>query len=173
MPAAKPRKTKTRASRARPERPRVARRKGSSPFKWENYRHPDRFGEAMGFRVVRFDERRREAEIGVTLSEAHLSQAGRVHGGVMSALFDHTFGAAVFCTLGPRDFCSTVELKVNYFAPLNRSDRLRCIGRVVFRGKRLCVVHGFLWREGSSEPVAMATGTFNVVVAPADPAKRT
>ena len=66
----------------------------------------------------------------------------------------------------PDDFCSTVELKVNYFRPLLPGDKLSSTAEVVFRGKRLCVVHARLYRRREHEPVAMATATFNVVAAP-------
>ena len=69
----------------------------------------------------------------------------------------------MFTTLGPDDFCSTVELKVNYFRPIELGDRLRARTEVVFRGNRLCVVYGFLYRQGEKKPVAMATSTYNVV----------
>jgi acyl-CoA thioesterase len=129
----------------------------------KNYRLPDKYGEWLGYRVYRIDRKKREAHVELNLRDDHLSPAGRIHGGVISGFFDFACGAAVFATLGPEDFCSTVELKVNYFCPLNAGDRLLCRARAVFRGKRLCVVHAYLYRRGQKDPVAMATATFNVV----------
>jgi uncharacterized protein (TIGR00369 family) len=95
-----------------------------------------------------------------------------VHGGVVSAFFDNTFGAATFTTLGPKDFCSTVELKVNYLKPVLLGDVLTCKCEVVYRGKRLCVLQGFIYGMGkgrtpsdAKKPVAMATATFNIISA--------
>lgn len=129
----------------------------------ENYTHPDWFGSWLGYRITRYDRKKHESECELLLRKDHLSPAGRIHGGVISAFFDHAAGAAVFSTLKPKDFCSTVELKVNYFRPLDAGDHLKVHMRVVFRGKRTCVVHGFLYRQGEKSPVAMATATFNVV----------
>jgi uncharacterized protein (TIGR00369 family) len=133
-------------------------------FGLKNYRFRDRFGEWLGYRVTRTDRKRRVAEVRLTIREDHLSPAGRVHGGVVSAFFDFACGAAVFTTMSPHDFCSTVELKVNYLKPIDLGDKMRALSRVVFRGKKLCVVHAFLYCSGNKQPVAMATATFNVVV---------
>lgn len=129
----------------------------------KNYRLPDKYGSWLGYRVIECNTKKFEAKLGLTIREDHLSPAGRVHGGVISGFFDFACGAAVFSTMGPHDFCSTVELKVNYFAPLDQGDDLVCDSRVVFRGKRLCVVHALLYRNQEKTPVAMATGTFNIV----------
>src|SRR6476660_9427631 len=86
-------------------------------FKLENYNYPDRFGQLVGYRVTHVDKKKHSATTELRVGEHHLSPAGRVHGGVVSAFFDFTCGAAVFSTLGPKDFCSTVELKVNYLQP--------------------------------------------------------
>jgi uncharacterized protein (TIGR00369 family) len=129
----------------------------------QNYMHPDQFGEMLGYRVSKLDRKKFKAEAVLKIREDHLSPAIRVHGGVISAFFDFTFGAAVFTTLGPQDFCSTVELKVNYLRPLVLGDSLTCKTEVVYRGKRICVVHGFIYRNKEKEPAAMATATFNII----------
>ena len=137
--------------------------KPGSRFGMNNYKHPDKYGEWLGYRVLSVDRKRFEAKVAITLRDDHLSPAGRVHGGVVSGFFDSACGVAVFSTLGKNDFCSTVELKVNYFRPLFSGDKLTSRARVVFRGKRLCVVHAFLLRGNEKAPIAMATGTFNIV----------
>ena len=139
------------------------RRTTANRFGLRNYDHPDKFGNWLGYRVLRASRASHEAAVALDIREDHLSPAGRVHGGVISAFLDFACGAAVFTTLGPYDFCSTVELKVNYFRPIELGDRLRARTEVVFRGKRLCVVYGFVYRRGERKPVAMATSTYNVV----------
>lgn len=132
----------------------------------KNYQYPDQFGNWMGYRVISMDKEHHAAEVGLTIRKDHLSPANRVHGGVIAALFDFGCGAAVFTMLGPEDFCSTVELKVNYMRPLELGDEIRIQAKVIFKGKRLCVLHGFAYRdlpEADEQPVAMATATFNVV----------
>lgn len=129
----------------------------------KNYRLPDKYGTWLGYQPVRWDRKKAEAVLELKLRDDHLSPAGRIHGGVISGFFDFACGAAVFSTMGPEDFCSTVELKVNYFFPLDSGDHLICRSKVIFRGKRLCVVNALLYRRRQKNPVAMATATFNIV----------
>jgi acyl-CoA thioesterase len=132
----------------------------------ENYRHPDVFGELLGYQVTAVNPKKRTAQTELKIRYEHLSPAGRVHGGVISAFFDFACGAALFPLLAPRDFCSTVELKVNYFRPLELKDHLTAKTQVVFKGKRLSVIHGYIYRKGENDPVAMATATYNIVSPP-------
>jgi uncharacterized protein (TIGR00369 family) len=132
-------------------------------LKFKNYRHPDKYGRLIGYKYDRLNRKKREAFLSLKLGDKHLSTAGRVHGGVISGFFDTALGAAVFSTLEAGDFTSTVELKVNYFKPLEKGDHLRCHARVVFCGRRLRSVQAFLYRGKEKDPVAMASGTFYVV----------
>ena len=127
------------------------------------HRYPDQFGDWLGYRVEKCDRKKHEAVITLRIRNEHLSPAGRVHGGVVSACFDAALGVAVFSTLVKTDRTATVELKVNYFRPVVLGDRLRITTRVVFRGNRLAVAHGFLHLNGEKAPAGMATGTFNIV----------
>jgi uncharacterized protein (TIGR00369 family) len=129
----------------------------------ENYKFPDRFGDWLGYKVISIDPLLHRAEVELRIREDHLSPARRVHGGVVSAFFDMACGAAVFSTMEPRDYCSTVELKVNYLRPIELGDVLLAKTEVVFLGKRLCVLHGYAYRNGEVPPVAMVSATYNVV----------
>ena len=129
----------------------------------ENYQHPDQFGQWLGYKIIQVDKATFSSEVELQIREDHLSPSGRVHGGVISSFFDFALGAAVFSTLGLKDFCSTVELKVNYLRSIELGDLIRAKASVVFRGKRLCVLQGFIYKKGELEPTAMATATFNIV----------
>ncbi len=135
-----------------------------SEMKLKHFTYPDRFGEWLGYQLIKGDRKNLIAEAGLKIREDHLSPAKRVHGGVISAFLDYVCGAAVFLTLRPKDFCSTVELKVNYLLPIELGDQLRATAQIVFRGRRLCVLQSFVYRNGSKQPVAMASATYNVVV---------
>lgn len=128
----------------------------------ENYKHRDKFGEWLGYKVVHVDQVAHTAEVELAIREDHLSPSGRVHGGVISSFFDFSFGAAVFSTLGAKDYCSTVELKVNYLLPIDLNDRLIAKTSVIFRGKRLCVLQGMIYKVNQTGPVALGTATFNI-----------
>ena len=131
-----------------------------SPF--ANYPHPDHFGVLLGYEVKVFDREQREAKIYLKARTEHLSPAKKVHGGVISALLDYACGVATCTTLADDELCSTVEIKVNYFRPVNLGDELEATARVAFRGKKLCGLTALLHRTGDPEPVAMASATFNI-----------
>jgi uncharacterized protein (TIGR00369 family) len=141
----------------------VAKNKKEVGHALENYQFPDRFGDWLGYRVISIDRTHYRAEVELVIREDHLSPAQRVHGGVVSAFFDMACGAAVFGTMEPRDFCSTVEIKVNYLKPIELGDKLLAKAEVVYLGKRLCVLSAYCYRQGEKHPVAMASATYNVV----------
>ncbi len=132
-------------------------------LKFNNYRKPDQFGKLLGYSPANLDFKKKTAVIQLKITKKHLSPAGKVHGGVISALFDSTCGAAVFTTLNPEDFASTVELKVNYFSPLHVGDLLVCKASILNRGNRLCAVQANLTLQNKKKVLAHATGTFYVV----------
>ena len=135
----------------------------SSRFDLKHFHHPDKFGEWLGYKVLKFDRKKQCIEGSLKIRQDHLSPAGRVHGGVVSGFFDFACGAAAFTTMDVDDFCSTVELKVNYFRPIEMGDHLFVQTQVVFRGRKTCVIHGFINKKGEKKPTAMATATFNIV----------
>lgn len=132
-------------------------------FKMDHFQHPDNYGDWIGYRIESLDMEGKKSVTALTTREDHLSPSGKVHGGVVSGFFDFSCGATVFTTLGKGDVCSTVELKVNYLQPISVGAKIEGRTEVVFRGKKICVVHGFLFVDGSEKPSAMVTGTFNVV----------
>jgi acyl-CoA thioesterase len=134
------------------------------PDFFASFTHPDNFGTFIGYETVAFDRTAREARLKLTVQEKHLSPAGKMHGGVISAFLDYSCGVATCTTLEEGDLCSTVELKVNYFRPVHLGDELEAVAKVVFRGKKLCALTAFLHKKGEADPAAMATATFNVVL---------
>lgn len=134
-------------------------------IKLKHYQYPDRFGEWLGYEVAKYDENQGTVETYLKIREDHLSPAGRVHGGVISAFFDFSCGAAVFTTMNPEDLCATIELKVNYLQPISLGHEIRAYTSVVFRGKRSCVVQSHLYKVGEKDASAMATATFHIVPA--------
>ncbi len=135
----------------------------SEQMEMTHFNYPDKFGEWMGYSISSFKKEEYKAETILEIRKDHLSPAGKVHGGVISGFFDFACGAAVFTTLEKGDFCSTVELKVNYLMPINLGDKLVSKTEVVFRGRKICVVHGFIYKNEELQPTAMATATFNVI----------
>jgi acyl-CoA thioesterase len=135
--------------------------KDKLPF--HNYQHPDKFGQWLGYEIIKLDCQKGEAELRLTLRSDHLSLAGRVHGGVVSAFLDFACGSAVFTTMDEKDFASTVDMHVNYFKPLGVGESLKAQAKLIHGGNRLRTAQATLYLDGHAEPVAMATATFYVV----------
>ncbi len=141
----------------------MAKKTLSSQLFLKHFHHPDKYGEWLGYKVLKFNRKTQSIEGSLKIRSDHLSPAGRVHGGVISGFFDFASGVAAFTTMNGNDFCSTVELKVNYFRPIELGDQLIVKAKVVFFGRKICVIHGFIYKNGEKRPTAMATATFNIV----------
>jgi acyl-CoA thioesterase len=88
----------------------------------------------------------------------HMSRANRAHGGVLFTLLDTALGRAVLEHLPEGRGCATVELKINYFRPVQRG-RLRACGRMREMTRRLAYAEGEICNE-EGKVVARASGTF-------------
>jgi len=84
-----------------------------------------------------------------TARQEHQGYAGRVHGGVTSAILDETIGRAIQ-TLDPNIFGVTIELTVKYRKPVPLEEELKVIGRIDKQSNRVF--------EGSGE-VLLSDGT--------------
>ena len=92
------------------------------------------------------------------LEQKHMSRANRVHGGVLFTLLDSALGRSIVNALPEGRGCATVEIKVNYFRPIQS-------GRVTARGflKELTKSLGYAEGEvlnAEGKVLARASGTF-------------
>jgi uncharacterized protein (TIGR00369 family) len=79
-----------------------------------------------------------ESYLEIPVQEKHLQPFGMVHGGVFASLVDAAAFWAVY-TQVPEDIgMTTVELKLNYLAPL-ATGRMIAKGRSIRVGKTLCL----------------------------------
>ena len=88
-----------------------------------------------------------------------LNPNGVVHGGVMFSRADTVMGAALFTTLEPGENCATVEIKIHFLQPVVKG-RIRCLTRLVHRGRRIAVLESHV--SVGAKPVAQALGTFTI-----------
>lgn len=96
--------------------------------------------------------------IELDLEPRHMSRANRAHGGILFTLLDTALGRAVIEELPAGRGCATVELKINYFRPV-QSGCIRASGRCVQRTKSLAYAEGDICNE-EGKLLARATGTF-------------
>ncbi len=92
------------------------------------------------------------------LEQKHMSRANRVHGGVLFTLLDSALGRSILSALPEGRGCATVEIKVNYFRPIQAG---RVTARVVLRDltRSLGYAEGEVVNE-QGKVLARASGTF-------------
>jgi uncharacterized protein (TIGR00369 family) len=88
----------------------------------------------------------------------HMSRASRVHGGVLFTLLDSALGRAILNELPDGRGCATVEIKINYFRPVQG-------GRVTARAWKRELTKSLGYAEGEvlneeGKVLARASGTF-------------
>lgn len=98
------------------------------------------------------------ATVQLDLAPIHMSRANRVHGGVLFTLLDSALGRAILYELPMGRGCATVEIKINYFRPVQS-------GRVIARGWKRELTKSLGYAEGEvvneeGKVLARATGTF-------------
>jgi len=96
--------------------------------------------------------------IELDLEPRHMSRAERAHGGLLFTLLDTALGRAVIEELPPGRGCATIEMKINYFRPV-QSGTIRAAGRCVVRTRSLAYAEGEI-RDGDGRMLARASGTF-------------
>lgn len=96
--------------------------------------------------------------IELDLEPRHMSRANRAHGGVLFTLLDTALGRAIIEELPPGRGCATVELKINYFRPVQEGT-LRAAGRCVQRTKSLAYAEGEIV-NAEGKILARASATF-------------
>ena len=103
---------------------------------------------------------RGHSSFALTVRPEHMNPHGVVHGGVIYTLVDYAMGGALTSELAPGERCATLEVKINYLAPVTRGD-LRADARVVSRTGRIGVLEARVHDEGA-RLVALATGSFYI-----------
>ena len=88
----------------------------------------------LGVIPTAVSEGRCETEL--VLQQRHLQHTGQVHAGVLTAMADHTAGAAAQSVVKGGGFAITAELKTSLLRPAVGS-KLACVGAVVKAGRTL------------------------------------
>lgn len=89
----------------------------------------------------------------------HLNPHGIVHGGVVYSLADYAMGGALTSRLRPGERCATLEIKINYLAPVSEGT-LAAEAQVVERTTRVGVLEARVF--AGDRLIALATGTFYI-----------
>jgi acyl-CoA thioesterase len=89
-----------------------------------------------------------------------LNPNGTLHGGVIYSVADTAMGAALFSQLERGQWCSTLEIKMNYLLPVT-AGAIAAEAVVVSRSKRIGVLEARVLGD-RDRLVALATGTFYI-----------
>jgi uncharacterized protein (TIGR00369 family) len=97
----------------------------------------------------------------LTVDPAWHNPNGVLHGGVLYTLIDYSMGGAVTHSLPEGEHCTTIEVKVNYLAPV-REGTLWVETNVVKQGRSLAFTESKVW-DHQARLVATASGTMFVL----------
>lgn len=104
-----------------------------------------------------------EVEFDLIIREFHLSSPKTCHGGVLAAMMDTVLGLSTLSYSVTQDkLCSTVEFKINIFEEVKLGDHLRGSAELDFKGNKLVVTSGRIFKKDSGDIVAKGLGTFNL-----------
>ncbi|MGH0030579.1 MAG: PaaI family thioesterase [Myxococcota bacterium] len=96
--------------------------------------------------------------ISLSLRPDHMSRARRAHGGLLFTLLDTCLGRAIIEHLPEGRGCATVEMKINYFRPVQHG-RIEARGRMREMTRRLAYAEGEIVND-QGKVLARASGTF-------------
>jgi uncharacterized protein (TIGR00369 family) len=122
---------------------------------------PSPMSELMGFRFTEVGDGFIVVEC--TPGEQHYNMLGNgAHGGLACTLMDTVTGAAIQSALPVGVAGTTLELKTNMVRPITvKSGTLRCEGKVVHAGRRVCTSEG---RILDSQGKLLAHGSTTMLV---------
>ena len=112
------------------------------------------FKAVLGVEVASVDDGR--ARLVLQASEAHLNEAGTVHGGVLASLVDMAMGEAVRTMTGEGEVPATSQLTVTYLRP-GKPGELSVTASVSKQGESLTVCVADVEQDGRALVHALAT----------------
>ncbi|MCW8195354.1 PaaI family thioesterase [Proteobacteria bacterium 005FR1] len=118
-------------------------------------KHP--FADLIGLSVEKKEAGR--SECAITVTESLLNPHNVVHGGVLYSLADTGMGAALYPLLTRGELCATIEIKINYFAPVFEG-KLSCVTEVVNKGKSVANLESEI--RCGDRLVAKANGNYSI-----------
>lgn len=107
------------------------------------------------------------ARYALTIGPDHLNRRGVAHGGVVAALLDSALGTAVVSAITPEEWCSTMELSIQFREPVLPGP-ITAEGRLARRGKSAAFAEGEA-RDATGTVVATAHGVW--VIWPTRPSR--
>lgn len=113
------------------------------------------FTQTIGLKLMYLGEG--SAGVKMNVEQGYTSVNGRLQGGIIATLADNAMGWAIG-TLGLTSV-TTVDIRVNYFAPVFEGTELTAEGYVIHAGKTTAVAEASLFNN-KGKLVAKSMGTF-------------
>ncbi|MGQ9722480.1 MAG: PaaI family thioesterase [Candidatus Jordarchaeum sp.] len=112
------------------------------------------FYKLIGMEVV--DIKESYSRLRIPFKKELLQIQGVAHGGVVASIADAAVAIALFSLVDLNDILSTIELKVNYLAPV-KSGEIIAEGRIVHKGSRIALGDAEVRNEGKLVGKALVT----------------
>lgn len=130
------------------------------------------FGEYLGLETIGFNG----AEICTAMKWQDWMvgnpQNQSVHGGVITAFMDQTFGAAVFRKTDIEAAVATIELRIDYMRPATPEQDIFCRGLCYRATRQVAFVRGDIFQDDPANPIAHGVGTFMLYASDSTPPMR-
>ncbi|RJQ29149.1 MAG: PaaI family thioesterase [Peptococcaceae bacterium] len=107
------------------------------------------------------------AELGMRTVDEHTQLAGVVHGGAVASLIDSAVAAAIGGLEMPKIGMATIEMKVNYLAPVLPGDELVADARIIQNGRKIVVGTVEVFNQ-KRHLVAFGTATYMIKTPPSE-----
>ncbi|MCU0427061.1 MAG: PaaI family thioesterase [Candidatus Kapabacteria bacterium] len=99
-------------------------------------------------------------EVAMIIRPELLNPAGTFHGGAIAALMDDVIGATIFM-LGKKNFFTSVNLVVDYFAVAKKDEKIIAQTAIVKEGSTIINAQCEVWNADKSK--LLARGTSNLM----------
>ena len=120
--------------------------------------------QLLGWRLLEHDETRGWIRVGFDGKAEFLNPAGRLQGGILTAMLDDTMGPAVLVKSGGALYPSTINMNISFLSAANPGP-LACEGEVLRLGKSVGFVAGQLMDEDGR---VLARATASVMLVPTE-----
>ncbi len=120
----------------------------------KNYLNSSPYYKLLGMEVVDINEN--YSKLRIPFKNDLLQIQGVVHGGVVASIADAAVAIALFSLVDLGDILSTIEIKVNYLAPV-KSGEIIAEGRIIHKGSRIALGEADVKNEGRLVGKALAT----------------
>ena len=123
------------------------------------YNETNHFGKHNNLELTVIEKGR--IEYTMLIEKKHFASDTLVHGGTLAGFMDAILSVAAFSSIADENQkVATVEFKINYLRPIVKEMKIRGIGQVVKKGKRIIAVQGEIFND---ENKLVATGSGSIV----------